>query len=234
MEHFADQIANGSTIALISDAGTPGISDPGFLLVRECVKNGTLIEALPGPTAFVPALVASGLPCDKFYFEGFLPHKKGRKTRMEFLAALPCTSVLYESPHRIVKTLEQLQEHFGADHQACVARELTKTFEEIKNGSIDELRDYFTAHPPRGEITVLIAPPREAAVDGAQLDAMLRDAMTSMSRRDAVQAVAEMTGQPRRAVYARALTIDDGPRDASDNGEKEEEKNAAHTVEKEN
>lgn len=155
--HFANEIEGGVSIALISDAGTPGISDPGFLLVRECVKRKIPIEALPGPTAFVPALVASGLPCDKFYFEGFLPHKKGRQTRMEFLATLPCTSVLYESPHRIVKTLNQLQEYFGSDHEACVARELTKLHEEVLNGTLAELHAHFERNPPKGEFVLVLA-----------------------------------------------------------------------------
>ena len=155
--HFANEIEGGVTIALISDAGTPGISDPGFLLVRECVNRKIKIEALPGPTAFVPALVVSGLPCDKFYFEGFLPHKKGRHSRMDFLSRLPCTSVLYESPHRIVKTLNQLQEYFGTDHEACVARELTKLHEEVMNGTLAELKAHFELNPPKGEFVLVLA-----------------------------------------------------------------------------
>lgn len=155
--HFVAEIESGINIAMISDAGTPGISDPGYLLVRACIKNGIPVEALPGPTAFVPALVASGMPCDKFYFEGFLPHKKGRQTRMEFLATMPCTCVLYESPHRIVKTLVQLQEHFGSDHQACVARELTKLHEEVLRGSLSELQSHFESHAPKGEFVLVLA-----------------------------------------------------------------------------
>lgn len=156
VEQFALEIANGKSIALISDAGTPGISDPGFLLARECHKLGVKVEALPGPTAFVPALVASGLPCDKFYFEGFLPHKKGRQTRLEFISSLPCTVVLYESPHRIVKTLGQLIEHYSEDHPACVARELSKLHEEVKNGTLAELKSHFESTPPKGEFVVVV------------------------------------------------------------------------------
>ena len=156
VEHFAQEIERGVSIALISDAGTPGISDPGFLLARECHKQGIRVEALPGPTAFVPALVASGLPCDKFYFEGFLPHKKGKQTRMEFISSLPCTVVLYESPHRIVKTLGQLAEHYGEDHQACIARELSKIHEEVRTGSLSEIKSHFEKTPPKGEFVVLI------------------------------------------------------------------------------
>ena len=156
VEHFAQEIERGVSIALISDAGTPGISDPGFLLARECHKQGIRVEALPGPTAFVPALVASGLPCDKFYFEGFLPHKKGKQTRMEFISSLPCTVVLYESPHRIVKTLGQLAEHYGEDHQACIARELSKIHEEVRTGSLSEIKSHFEKTPPKGEFVVVI------------------------------------------------------------------------------
>lgn len=156
VEHFAKEIERGISIALISDAGTPGISDPGFLLARECHKSGLRVEALPGPTAFVPALVASGLPCDKFYFEGFLPHKKGKQTRLEFISSLPCTVVLYESPHRIVKTLAQLADHYGDDHQACVARELSKLHEEVRSESLLELKTHFETTPPKGEFVVVI------------------------------------------------------------------------------
>lgn len=156
VEHFAQEIERGVSIALISDAGTPGISDPGFLLARECHKQGIRVEALPGPTAFVPALVASGLPCDKFYFEGFLPHKKGKQTRMEFISSLPCTVVLYESPHRIVKTLGQLAEHYGEDHQACIARELSKIHEEVRTGSLSKIKSHFEKTPPKGEFVVVI------------------------------------------------------------------------------
>ncbi|HAH59697.1 MAG: 16S rRNA (cytidine(1402)-2'-O)-methyltransferase [Lentimicrobium sp.] len=154
-ETIAHRISAGESVALVTDAGTPGISDPGFLLVRTCVEQGIEVECLPGATAFVPALVNSGLPCDRFYFEGFLPHKKGRQTRLNFLATLPCTFVLYESPFRLVKTLEQLCAHLG-NRKACVSRELTKLFEENRRGSLSELAAHYTAHPPKGEIVIVV------------------------------------------------------------------------------
>ncbi|MCG3167618.1 MAG: Ribosomal RNA small subunit methyltransferase I [Bacteroidia bacterium] len=157
VQHIATRIANGENIALVTDAGTPGISDPGFLLVRECVKAGVEIECLPGPTAFVPALVNSGLPCDRFYFEGFLPQKKGRQTRLQFLATLDCTIVLYESPHRLVKALEQLKEIFGAERKASVSRELTKMFEETQRGTLDDLLKYYENKTVKGEIVIVVA-----------------------------------------------------------------------------
>lgn len=154
-ETIARRISAGESVALVTDAGTPGISDPGFLLVRTCVEQGIEVECLPGATAFVPALVNSGLPCDRFYFEGFLPHKKGRQTRLTFLASLPCTFVLYESPFRLVKTLEQLSAAMG-DRKACVSRELSKLFEENRRGSLNELSAYYIAHPPKGEIVIVV------------------------------------------------------------------------------
>lgn len=143
-------------IALISDAGTPGISDPGFLIVRECVKNNIEVECLPGATAFVPALVASGIPCDKFCFEGFLPHKKGRQTRLKFLAGETRTIVLYESPHRVKKTLEHLSEYLGEDRYAATCREISKKFENIQRGTLKELNSYFETNEPRGEFVLII------------------------------------------------------------------------------
>jgi 16S rRNA (cytidine1402-2'-O)-methyltransferase len=158
VESLLEQLQSGTDMALISDAGTPGISDPGFLLVRACVQAGVRVECLPGATAFVPALVASGLPCDKFHFEGFLPHKKGRQTRLKFLAELEHTFVLYESPHRLVKCLEQLMEHCGEARMACVCRELTKLHEEVRTANLLELRDHYTAQPSvKGEIVIVIA-----------------------------------------------------------------------------
>jgi len=151
-----DRIKSNSLTVLVSDAGTPGISDPGFLLARECVNAGIVIECLPGPTAFVPALVASGFPCDKFVFEGFLPHKKGRQTRLKILTEEERTIVLYESPHRLVKCLGQIEEFMGGERKVCVVREISKMFEEYKRGTATEVKAHYEAHPPKGEIVILI------------------------------------------------------------------------------
>jgi 16S rRNA (cytidine1402-2'-O)-methyltransferase len=150
------KLQSGSVIAVISDAGTPGISDPGFLLVRECIKAGIEVECLPGPTAFVPALVASGIPCDHFVFEGFLPHKKGRQTKLQQMTAEERTMVLYESPFRLIKTLEQLAENLGPERQACVSRELTKIHEENARGSLQELIAHFSSKSVKGEIVIIV------------------------------------------------------------------------------
>ena len=158
VDHFVAQLEAGTTIALVSDAGTPGISDPGFLLVRACREKGITIECLPGPTAFVPALVASGLPCDRFFFEGFLPHKKGRQTRLKQIAELEYTFILYESPHRLVKCLEQRAEHCGPERMACVARELTKIHEEVRTDTLAQLLAHYGSQPKvRGEIVLVVA-----------------------------------------------------------------------------
>lgn len=149
-------LQSGNTVALVSDAGTPGISDPGFLLVRACVNAGIDVECLPGPTAFVPALVISGIPCDRFHFEGFLPLKKGRQTRLTELATFESTVVLYESPHKLVKTLGQLVEYMGPDRQASVSRELTKMFEETIRGTLTEILTHFQTHDPRGEFVIVV------------------------------------------------------------------------------
>ncbi|MEM1214147.1 MAG: 16S rRNA (cytidine(1402)-2'-O)-methyltransferase [Bacteroidota bacterium] len=155
---IVDELAAGATWALVTDAGSPGISDPGFLLVRACVAAGVPVEALPGATAFVPALTASGLPTDKFHFEGFLPHKKGRQTRLQYLATLPVTFVLYESPYRLVKCLEQLMEHCGPDRSACVAREITKFYEDLRTDTLESLRDHYQAQSKvKGEIVLVVA-----------------------------------------------------------------------------
>src|SRR3954470_19343719 len=156
VEMISERIANGEKIALITDAGTPGISDPGFLLIRECIAKGVEVECLPGATAFVPALVNSGLPSDSFCFEGFLPQKKGRQTKIKSLIHEPRTIVLYESPHRLVKALEQLIEFFGPARQASVSRELTKMFEENKRGTLQELLDHFKTKTVKGEIVMVI------------------------------------------------------------------------------
>lgn len=157
VESVVNRIKGGETVALISDAGTPGISDPGFLVVRECVRNGIEVQCLPGATAFVPALVASGLPNEKFCFEGFLPQKKGRMTRLKALAEECRTMVFYESPHRLVKALTQFAEHFGAERQASVSREISKMHEETVRGTLTELIEHFTANEPRGEIVIVVA-----------------------------------------------------------------------------
>ena len=155
-ERIINELKSGKKMALISDAGTPAISDPGFLLVRECLANGVSVECLPGATAFVPALVSSGLPNDKFVFEGFLPVKKGRQTRLEFLANEDRTMIFYESPHRLLKTLNQFKEYFGDDRQISVSRELTKLFEETKNGTISEVIEYFSTGKVKGEIVIVV------------------------------------------------------------------------------
>jgi 16S rRNA (cytidine1402-2'-O)-methyltransferase len=153
---LVNSILAGETTALVSDAGTPSISDPGFMLVRACLIKGIPVECLPGPTALIPALVNSGFPCDKFCFEGFLPHKKGRKTRLIELALELRTIILYESPHRILKTLQELQQAMGNDRRCSVSRELTKLHEETVRGTFTELIEHFTKQAPRGEIVVVI------------------------------------------------------------------------------
>ena len=156
LQHLVDQLVAGKNMAVLTDAGTPGISDPAFLLVRECIRNDVKVETLPGATAFVPALVNSGLPINRFSFEGFLPLKKGRQTLLKKLATEERTMVFYESPMRLVKTLEELQTYFGSDRQAAVSRELTKLFEETKRGSLAELAQYFGTKPVKGEIVLVV------------------------------------------------------------------------------
>ena len=157
VESICSKIIGGQTIALVSDAGTPGISDPGFLLVRKCVEKEIQVETLPGPTALIPALVNSGLPCDRFCFEGFLPPKKGRNKRLTGLKDETRTIVFYESPYRLVKMLNELSLHFGRDRIACVSRELSKIYEENIRGTLSYLSDYYTDKPPKGEIVVVVA-----------------------------------------------------------------------------
>ena len=152
-----DRLLAGETVALVSDAGTPGISDPGFFLVREAVRAGIEMQTLPGATAFVPALVSSGLPCDRFVFEGFLPQKKGRQSRLEALAGEERTMVFYESPFRVLKTLRQFAEVFGDDRQVSVCREISKVHEESVRGTLAEVAAHFTAHEPRGEFVIVVA-----------------------------------------------------------------------------
>ncbi|MFN6082187.1 MAG: 16S rRNA (cytidine(1402)-2'-O)-methyltransferase [Bacteroidota bacterium] len=157
LQRIVNLLHSGKNIGLVSDAGTPGISDPGFLIVRECLRNDIEVECLPGPTAFVPALIKSGLPCDAFVFEGFLPEKKGRQTKIKELAAESRTIVLYEAPHRLIKTLKQLTEFFGEDRLVSVSRELTKKFEQTINASLKDAVKYFESQPPKGEIVITIA-----------------------------------------------------------------------------
>jgi 16S rRNA (cytidine1402-2'-O)-methyltransferase len=157
VESVCAKILSGQTIALISDAGTPGISDPGFLLVRTCIEKEISVETLPGATALIPALVNSGLPCDRFCFEGFLPPKKGRNKRITALTGETRTMIFYESPYRLVKTLNELAAHLGADREASVSRELSKIFEENIRGSLSYLSDYYTNKPPKGEIVIIVS-----------------------------------------------------------------------------
>jgi 16S rRNA (cytidine1402-2'-O)-methyltransferase len=157
VDWIVSRIKAGESIALVSDAGTPGISDPGFLLARECVAQGVEVECLPGATAFVPALVDSGLPTDRFVFEGFLPQKKGRQTRLNELVAENRTMIFYESPFRVVKTLTQLTEYLGADRKASVSREISKLHEQTVHGSLAELVAFFTENEPRGEFVIVVA-----------------------------------------------------------------------------
>lgn len=157
VQSIASRIQAGETIALVSDAGTPAISDPGFLLVRACVEQGVEVECLPGATAFVPALVNSGLPNDRFCFEGFLPQKKGRQTRLKQLAEEDRTMVFYESPFRVVKTLSQLAEYVGVDRKVSVSREISKKFEETVRGTLGEVISHFTVNEPRGEFVITLA-----------------------------------------------------------------------------
>ena len=153
----AEAIAQGRNVALISDAGTPGISDPGFLLVRTCIEEGIDVETLPGATACIPALVQSGFPCDRFCFEGFLPQKKGRQKRLTELAEEGRTMIFYESPFRVVKTLEQFATCFGSERRVAVVREITKKFEQSVRGTIAEVISHFKAHPPKGEFVIVVA-----------------------------------------------------------------------------
>ena len=157
LQHLIDQLNAGKKMALVTDAGTPGISDPAFLLIRECIKNDIRIECLPGATAFVPALVNSGIPTNRFVFEGFLPLKKGRQTLLKSLAEEERTMIFYESPMRLVKTLDELVQFFGDERQCCVSRELTKMFEENKRGTLKEVRDHFKQKTVKGEIVIIIA-----------------------------------------------------------------------------
>lgn len=165
-----DKILAGLNVALVSDAGTPGISDPGFLLVRTCAEEGIEVQTLPGATACIPAIVSSGLPCDRFCFEGFLPQKKGRQTAIASLKDEPRTMVFYESPYRLVKTLEQFEEAFGPDRLCSVAREISKVHEEHRRGTVSEVRAWFAEHDPKGEIVIVVAGAPKKAQEKARAD----------------------------------------------------------------
>jgi 16S rRNA (cytidine1402-2'-O)-methyltransferase len=156
LETAIQKIKASEMTVLVSDAGTPGISDPGFLLTRACVEEGITVECLPGPTAIIPALVASGFPCDRFCFEGFLPHKKGRQTKLQIIAKEERTILLYESPHRLVKCLGQIIEFMGAERKVCVVREISKIYEEYQRGTAQEVFDYYSKNAPKGEIVIVI------------------------------------------------------------------------------
>ncbi len=156
VQQVIDRIKTEESVVLVSDAGTPGISDPGFLLIRACIQDEITVTCLPGPTALIPALVGSGFPCDRFCFEGFLPHKKGRQTKLIELSKEERTIVLYESPHRIVKCLAQIEEFFEPERNVCVVREISKIYEEFKRGTATHVREYYESHPPKGEIVLII------------------------------------------------------------------------------
>jgi 16S rRNA (cytidine1402-2'-O)-methyltransferase len=170
LQRFIEKIESCELVGLTSDAGTPGISDPGFLIIRECIRLGIEVECLPGPTALIPAIVASGLPCDKFLFYGFLPHKKGRQTAFKELSQLEYTIVFYESPHRLVKTLEQSIEFFGGERRACVVREISKIYETYKRETLEDLLQFYQNQTVKGEIVLVIEGINEKKVKAIALD----------------------------------------------------------------
>jgi len=208
--HLLARLESGAALALISDAGTPLVSDPGFKLVSEAIAKGVHVIAVPGPSAVLAALVVAGMPTDRFFFEGFLPHKSGpRRARAAALAGVPGTLVFFESPRRLVESLEDLAAGLG-DRQAAVCRELTKRFETVRRGLLRGLAEVFAPEPPpKGEIVIVVAPPGEEGgqPQAADLDALIRAALGRHSVKDAAAIVAAQTGLPRRKVYARALEI---------------------------
>ena len=216
--HLLARLEAGATLALVSDAGTPLVSDPGFKLVQEALEKGVHVTAVPGPSAVLAALVVAGLPTDRFFFEGFLPHKSGpRRARLAELAAVPGTLVFFESPRRIAETLADAAAVLGP-RAAAIARELTKLYETVRRGPLDTLAATLAAEEtPKGEIVLLIAPPEAGAAEQseADLDARLMEALAAYSVKDAASVVAAATGQPRRQVYARALQLTAG-RDKGD------------------
>lgn len=208
--HLIARLEAGAALALVSDAGTPLVSDPGFKLVAEALERGVKITSVPGPSAVLAALVVAGLPTDRFFFEGFLPHKSGqRRTRLAELARIPGTLVFFESPRRLAEALADCAAVLGP-RDAAIARELTKLYETVRRGKLDELAAALAQEePPKGEIVVLVAPPGEAAqgVSEAELDAKIEEALAAHSLKDAASVVSATTGRPRRQVYARAIQL---------------------------
>ncbi|MFO1101951.1 MAG: 16S rRNA (cytidine(1402)-2'-O)-methyltransferase [Methylocystis sp.] len=208
--HLLARLEAGAKLALVSDAGTPLVSDPGFRLVQEALEKGIHVTSVPGPSAVLAALVVAGLPTDRFFFEGFLPHKSGpRRARLAELAHIPGTLVFFESPRRLVETLADCAAVLGK-RNAAIARELTKMFESVRRGTLDELAVALAEQePPKGEIVLLVAPPGAdaAQASAADLDARIEEALAAHSVKDAASVVSAATGQPRRQVYARALEL---------------------------
>ncbi|MGB5086824.1 MAG: 16S rRNA (cytidine(1402)-2'-O)-methyltransferase [Methylocystis silviterrae] len=208
--HLLARLEAGAKLALVSDAGTPLVSDPGFRLVQEALEKGVHVTSVPGPSAVLAALVVAGLPTDRFFFEGFLPHKSGpRRARLAELAPIPGTLVFFESPRRLAETLADCAAILGK-RNAAIARELTKLFESVRRGTLDELAAALAEEePPKGEIVLLVAPPGADAAQtaAADLDAKIEEALTAHSVKDAASVVSAATGQPRRQVYARALEL---------------------------
>jgi 16S rRNA (cytidine1402-2'-O)-methyltransferase len=208
--HLLARLEAGAKLALVSDAGTPLVSDPGFKLVQEALEKGVHVTSVPGPSAVLAALVVAGLPTDRFFFEGFLPHKSGpRRARLAELAHIPGTLVFFESPRRLVETLADCAAALGK-RDAAIARELTKLFESVRRGALDELAVALAEEdPPKGEIVLLVAPPGAGAAQtaAADLDAKIEEALAAHSVKDAASVVSAATGQPRRQVYARALEL---------------------------
>lgn len=204
-----DRIGAGQSVALVSDAGTPSISDPGYKLVRACIEAGLPVTAVPGPNAGLTALILSGLPTDKFMFNGFLPTRRGARGRqLEQLRQVPASLIFQESPRRLAPSLDQMREVLG-DRQAAVARELTKLHEEVRRGSLAELASHYAAAgPPLGEIVIVVAPPAPSETTAQVLDDLIRQMRPRLGLRDAASAIARQTGLPRRTVYARALEME--------------------------
>ena len=217
---FAARMAAGEVMALISDAGTPGISDPGFMLVRACVARGVTVQCLPGPTAFVPALVASGLPCERFPFEGFLPQKKGRNSRLEALKAEPRTMIFYESPYRVTKTLAQFIETFGAGRRCSVCREISKLHEESVRGSLQEVLSHFQQNEPRGEFVIVVEGCSEEEDQVRSLTDGAGEESGKSNRRSKRQKDEE--GKPHLSSYKRKLLAAQGAEETPDSETAEE------------